>query len=185
MTMASNPEEFTHRQVYIEEMHWNPWFWLRLSPKKRGSNLKQSGFFFFLTPFQFARKCLTFPRCSKRIKWFYFNLRLIEGWRKTCTMKKEGIQKHVRSLGRLLRCSALSAPREGLDRHSPEFTFLNPRVRALSEDSTVATSPTEINKSWHSECWRSIQRQEEGPPYIHKHTRKQHYIVYKLRKLME
>lgn len=37
-------------------------------------------------------------------------------------------------------------PREGLDRHSPGFTFLNLGVTALSEDSTEATSPAEINK---------------------------------------
>lgn len=68
-----------------------------------------------------------------------------------CGLRKkvhsEEHKQHVRSLGRLLRCSALSAPREGLDRHSPGFTFLNPGVTALSEDSTEATSPAEINKS--------------------------------------
>lgn len=32
---------------------------------------------------------------------------------------------------------------EGPDRHSLKFTFLNPRVRVLSEDRTEATSLTE------------------------------------------
>lgn len=50
---------------------------------------------------------------------------LIEDRGKRCAGRNT--QRRWRSLGRLLRCSALSAPREGLDRHSPGFTFLNPR----------------------------------------------------------
>lgn len=53
-------------------------------------------------------------------------------------------------------------PREGLDRHSPGFTFLNLGVTALSEDSTEATSPAEINKDWHTEFRGGTSRQEEG-----------------------
>lgn len=95
--------------------------------------------------------------------------------------------KHVRSSGRLLRCSALSAPREGLDRHSPGFTFLNPGVTALSEDSTEATSPAEINKRWHTEHWRHTWRQEEGPPHIQKHMQVYNdgYFVLKSQKTVQ
>lgn len=99
----------------------------------------------------------------------------------------EGQNKHVRSSGRLLRCSALSAPREGLDRHSPGFTFLNPGVTALSEDSTEATSPAEINKRWHTEHWRHTWRQEEGPPHIQKHMQVYNdgYFVLKSQKTVQ
>lgn len=54
---------------------------------------------------------------------------------------------------------------------APGFTFFNLRVTPLSEDSTEATSPAEINKSWHTERWRRSRRQDEGPTQTQSHMR--------------
>lgn len=57
-----------------------------------------------------------------------------------------GKQKKCEAIGVFAEVFGIGpTQREGLDRHSPRFTFLNPRVMALSEDSAEATSPAEIN----------------------------------------
>lgn len=144
-----------------------PLFFKFKPPQEKRSNLQQL-VRHIVDVVVILRKCQTFLCCCfhfLHVSWFHLSVNMIVGYEEKGVFW--GTQKASEIIRAFAEVSGIVCPwGKVLIVTAPGFTFLNPGVTALSEDSTEATSPAEISKSWHSERWRHIRGEEERPAHI-------------------